>query len=399
MTRVQVRLGVPGLELPGRPMAPRPAQLLAPGTMLLAGAEPGSRMGLAEHHRRWGGLPSSSAAELAAAAASVDLRGGGGAAFPTARKIAAMSDRTDLVVVNGAEGEPTSGKDAVLLSHVPHLVLDGAEAVARALGARRILVRIAVDQPLVAAAVEGAIAERPASPEIRVSVGPARFVAGEATAVLSALAGGSPLPRRLGRPPTLPRRFGRRGRPLFLSNVETFARLAAVVRGDRRSTSLVTASGAVSAPGVMELLPEQTVADLAGLVGLVGQPRILVTGGWHGAWTEWPSVAAALLTRDSLAAAGGRWGVGAFTWLPEDVAGRTVLAAMAQVLAQESAQQCGPCHRGLPAIADALAEAGTSGDGPSEALLAEVSGGGICSHPTASVAAIRSALAVIGRSG
>ena len=398
MTGVQVRCGVPGLALPGRPMAPRPAQLLAPGPVLLAGAEPGSRMTRAEHVRRWGELPRPGAAELAAGAASVDLRGGGGAAFPTARKIDSMSGRTRLVVVNGAEGEPTSGKDAVLLSQVPHLVLDGAELVASALGARRIVVRLAEDQPLVAAAVESAVAERPASPEIRVSLGPAAFVAGEATAVLSALAGGPALPRQLGRPPALPRRFGRRGRPVFLSNVETFARLAAITRGERRPSSLVTASGAVSAPGVLELQSTQPVADLADLVGLVGQPRILVTGGWHGAWTEWPAVAPARLTRDGVAAAGGRWGVGSFTWLPDDVSGHEVLVAMAQVLARESAQQCGPCHRGLPVIAAGLAGSGAGPDELAE-LLDEVSGGGICSHPSASAAAIRSALAVLGRLG
>ena len=50
--------------------------------------------------------------------------------------------RVSHVIVNGSEGESSSGKDSALLAHIPHLVLDGAEAVASALGAPQIVVRI-----------------------------------------------------------------------------------------------------------------------------------------------------------------------------------------------------------------------------------------------------------------
>ena len=46
------------------------------------------------------------------------------------------------MVVNGTEAEPISGKDKLLLRHLPHLVLDGAVAAAQALGAREAIVVI-----------------------------------------------------------------------------------------------------------------------------------------------------------------------------------------------------------------------------------------------------------------
>ena len=51
----------------------------------------------------------------------------------------AAAGSNPVVVVNGTEGEPMSAKDRVLLTHAPHLVLDGAQAAARAVGAREIL--------------------------------------------------------------------------------------------------------------------------------------------------------------------------------------------------------------------------------------------------------------------
>ena len=144
--------------------------------------------------------------------AAHEVVGAGGAAFPTDRKLASLAgSRVSHVIVNGAEGETASGKDGVLLGHVPHLVLDGAVTAARALGAPRIIVRISADRPDLAISLAHALAERRDAVPIELSIGPATFVAGEATAVIRAITGGPALPADLGRPPVDPHAVWRAG--------------------------------------------------------------------------------------------------------------------------------------------------------------------------------------------
>jgi len=107
---------------------------------LLAGTSRG-RLDLARHRSVHGRPVWSEAAGLAAALDAVRLLGRGGAAFPVAGKLRAtpVGSRTH-VLVNGSEGEPASHKDRALMRLAPHLVVDGALAVARALETRRVTV-------------------------------------------------------------------------------------------------------------------------------------------------------------------------------------------------------------------------------------------------------------------
>jgi len=95
----------------------------------------GRPVSLAAHRERYGLLPLDlSPAELRDRVTASGLTGRGGAGFPTGMKLDSMlrSGRRRIVVANGAEGEPPSGKDKVLLAYAPQLVIDGALLVARA---------------------------------------------------------------------------------------------------------------------------------------------------------------------------------------------------------------------------------------------------------------------------
>ena len=82
------------------------------GPALLAGIAEGP--GLRSHRDRLGPAPTPPAEALVEMARDVDLRGRGGAGFPFAIKLAAAARRKAVVVVNAAEGEPASHKDAAL---------------------------------------------------------------------------------------------------------------------------------------------------------------------------------------------------------------------------------------------------------------------------------------------
>ena len=392
---------LPGVSLAGQRRGPRPDRLLGPGCALLASVSPGHCAGWREHLRRHRPLPVLDLDSLADVAEAAELRGHGGAGFPTATKLRAMrGEHGGVVVVNGSEGEHASAKDGVLLRHVPHLVLDGAVLAARAVGARSVTVRVSVDRPDLPDLLRKAAAERTDVVPLEVSVGPATFVAGESSAVVNALGTGAALPALLGRPPRLPARRPARRRAVLLSNVETFARLALAARGAPSASALLTVSGAVAAPGVLELPTSATVAAaLAAAGGATERPSGLVSGGWHGRWLPWTAaVAEARLTRDGLAKVGGRWGAGILVALPASRCPLGLVAAVAHTLADGSAGQCGPCRAGLPFAAAELARAAISavalGPGIVEAsdALRQLKGRGLCAHPTAAAEALESAL-------
>src|SRR5581483_3995648 len=195
------------------------------------------------------------------------LSGRGGAGFPSATKWATLrrERRRPVVVVNVLEGEPASAKDRTLMARAPHLVLDGAEAVAAAVRAREVVVCLADRDAALAPLVGRAVAERRRcgrdAPPISVRVAPDRYVTGEESA-LAAWLGGGPARPATRWDKSVPLRTA--GRPALVHNPETLAHVALVARhgpGWFRSlgtpeapgTTLVTVTDGSGARGVLEV--------------------------------------------------------------------------------------------------------------------------------------------------
>jgi NADH:ubiquinone oxidoreductase subunit F (NADH-binding) len=357
---------------------------------------------LAEHTATWGALPTTVHAGRLAEA--VELTGRGGAGFPTAAKIrsvaeaAARAGRAPVVVGNGAEGEPAAAKDAVLLGRAPHLVLDGLSLVARTLGAAEVFLAAEATS---LSGVQRSLAERHDGLPLQVHTTTPAFLAGEESALVSAIDGGAALP--LAKDPPV-RHRGVARRPTLVLNVETLARFALVARGhlDAAERTLVTrrrVRGGLPAVDVVDVSRDQRLGEL---LDLGADVQAVLVGGYHGTWLTAAVAGGLPLTQDGLAGFGASLGAGVLAALPANRCGLQETARVVGYLAGESAGQCGPCLNGLPRIAAALAVLARPAP-PPPTLLADVhrwcglvTGRGACRHPDGSVRLVTSALTVFG---
>ena len=400
MTARTTAVATAGPRLVVRPDAGQ-EPLVSPGPALLAGIADGPS--LAAHRARLGRAPRPGAHELVSLAREVDLRGRGGAGFPSAVKLAAASRRKAVVVVNASEGEPASRKDVALMALAPHVVLDGATAVAHALGTCEVHVVVPSELPSVRAGVEKALRERVAAGERvrwRLHDEAPRFVAGQAQAVLQLLAGRENLPVTAWQPEAV---SGHKGRPTLLSNAETFAQLghlatvgaqryAALGTADEPGTTLLTLRGDGRDPVVREVAFGTPLSEVL-TAAEMGQPLLL--GGYHGTWLTSSQLPGVAVSRIGIAAAGATLGAGVLLPLSQGWCPLVRTEALLDYLAGQSAGRCGPCRYGLPAMAEALRDLVHRGGpvGRVRELCGLVVGRGACAHPDGTARLVTSMLA------
>jgi NADH:ubiquinone oxidoreductase subunit F (NADH-binding) len=353
--------------------------------------------------------------EIIRAVTAAGLRGRGGAWFPTGRKLQAVAERaaragSAYVIVNASEGEPASGKDRLLLQAAPHVVLDGAELAAHAVGARQVTVCVHREGH----ALEGlreAVAERRAAgwghhgARLTVLTTPRWYVAAEATALARYVGGGLAKPRSVSA-----YKKGVRNQPTLVSNAETFAHLALIVRhgaawfrqigtAETPGSWLVTLSGAVVRPGVYEVPVGASTADILRMAGGPTEPwQAILIGGYGGQWLPSAEFLDMPLTPEDLRAAGRAPTAGIVVGLPTNACGLAETARVVAWMAGQNARQCGPCLHGTPTIARELA--GVTWRQDRQALqrlrftVAMVYRRGACWHPNGIVGITESALQV-----
>ena len=340
------------------------------------------------------------------------LRGHGGAGFPAGTKMrtVAASSRRPVVIANGAEAEPASEKDELLLAGAPHLVLDGVAVAAAAVNAQEAAICIKRGADGAMDAIGRALEERnrggidPVSPRlVEVSTG---YVAGEESAIVDYLNGGPGKPTFV---PPRPFERGVAGRPTLINNVETLANLALIARygeewyrevgtAEDPGSTLITLSGAVASPGVYEIgggTPLATLLDAAG--GATAPLQAFLVGGYAGSWFAADVGPKLRLGHASLRAAGANLGPGVIVALPAAACGVVESARVARYLADESAGQCGPCLYGLAAVAEVFEEISDQRAEPGtyrwiEHWGAQIRGRGACSHPDGALRFIASSL-------
>jgi NADH:ubiquinone oxidoreductase subunit F (NADH-binding) len=332
------------------------------------------------------------------------LTGHGGAHVPTAAKWrAALGGRGPLTVVaNGAESEPLSAKDAILLQQRPHLVLDGLALTAEALGAHRAVVWLHGSDAPSRAAVQAAIAERRAArldePVLEVVTGPTHYLAGESSAIAQALNGGPTLPtarRRTVTPETA-------DRPRTLvQNVETLARLALIARGYPPMATMVLTVLTPVGREVLEVNQGTPVTEVLEATGWLRTrpPKAVLLGGFGGMWVRWHDIERVTFDEAGLRTIGLSAGAGIVAPIPAGACGIAETAAIAEYLASMSARQCGPCLFGLPALTEGMRLLATGTATRRDRIqvrrdLRAVAGRGACHHPDGAIRLIASSLAV-----
>ena len=217
--------------------------------------------------------------EVIAVVQDSQLRGRGGAGFPTGQKWsfvppAAKAPHPRYLIANADEMEPGTFKDRLLLEGDPHQLLEGMIVSAYAIQADVAYIFLRWAYPLAAQCLSKALAEAydkgylgrnilgsGYSLELYLHVSAGRYLCGEETALLNALEGKRAIPRAK---PPFPQLSGLWGKPTIVNNVETLCNVPHIInhgadwfKGLSRShdsgTKLYGVSGRVKKPGLWEL--------------------------------------------------------------------------------------------------------------------------------------------------
>jgi NADH:ubiquinone oxidoreductase subunit F (NADH-binding) len=350
------------------------------------------------------------------------LRGRGGAGFPTGEKwrsVRSVGAGTRFAVCNGAEGEPATFKDRLLLRTNPYQVLEGLAIAAYAVGAERAYIGLKetfspeIDR-LARALQEMQEADALGGIPMELVLGPDLYLFGEETGLEEVVEGRLPLPRvarpfmmgLFAQPPN--------ENPTLVNNVETLANVPHILadgaewlraNGPESSpgTMLFTVCGDVQREGVFEL-PMGTplrrlLEDLAGGPAEGRRLKAIFPGASNTVLV--PQELDTPLDFDSMRKVGSGLGSGGFAVFDDSACMVRAALLYSRFLSVESCGQCPACKFGTGEVTVALEalESGNGSDRDVELVLVRArssTDGQKCALPTGESLLMQSVVQVFG---
>jgi NADH:ubiquinone oxidoreductase subunit F (NADH-binding)/NADH:ubiquinone oxidoreductase subunit E len=324
--------------------------------------------------RDWDGV----LAQLKAA----ELRGMGGAGFPTSMKwdlVRKQSDPVKYVVCNADESEPGTIKDRFIMTQLPNLVVEGMIIAGLVTGAKRGILYIRHEYDLQeeilseeihrcysAGLLGKKILESDLDFELELFVSPGGYICGEESALIEAIEGHRAEPRNK---PPFPGQVGLWQKPTVINNVETFINVPQilargidwfVVQGANGSRGLkfVGVSGHVARPGIFEVpmgTPmREVIFNHAGGIRGGRQLKAFAPSGPSSGYLP-ASMIDVLLDFKALADAGSMLGSGAIVVCDDTTCMLDMALNAVRFYRNESCGKCVPCRVGSQKMTDLLA--------------------------------------------
>jgi NADH-quinone oxidoreductase subunit F len=314
--------------------------------------------------------------ELIALIKESNLRGRGGAGFPTGMKWQFIPQAKEgvpakphYVVVNADEGEPGTCRDLPLMMNDPHSMIEGIIIACYAVRAQHAFVYIRgeavhairrVTQAVNEAYTKGYLGDNVLGSGLRfditVHAGAGAYICGEETALLDSLEGKRGQPRLK---PPFPATNGLYDAPTVVNNVGTLASVPYIVLGGSAwhkaigpdgspGTSIYSLSGRVANPGQYEAPMGTTLSELLEMAGGMSRGKGLKF------WTPGGSSTPMFTTEhldvpldfDSAAKAGSMNGTSAVMIFDESDCVVQAVLKWSEFYAHESCGKCTPCREG-----------------------------------------------------
>ncbi len=304
-----------------------------------------------------------------------NLRGLGGAGFPTGKKwsfIPKDNPKPKFLVVNADEGEPGTFKDRYILERDPHALIEGMIIACCAIGSHKAYLYIRGEYVRPAQRFARALEEATQHGwlgkniqgsgfdlEIVIHRGAGAYICGEETALLSSLEGGKGFPKLK---PPFPAISGLFKCPTIVNNVETLACVPPIIRNGpewfakigtakQGGTRLFSLCGHVARPGLYEAPVGVSLKDMifdpkyGGGVRDGRRLKAVIPGGISAKILRADEIGVAM-DFDSLTAAGTMAGSAGVIVMDETTCIVQALWSAAHFFKDESCGQCSPCREG-----------------------------------------------------